>query len=1591
MKKKIIISFVLICVIVALIAVFMYNQKQQSIDTKFVNYPTFTVTATSEHNNLVDIDTSFNLKASEETTLELVQSCFSITPKVEYEISEISKDYYALTLKEELESDKIYNIEYKTNEAPYKWSFQTKKKFNVANFYPSDKEYVLPSTVIEMDFTYIPNDNVEEFFSISPNVEGKFSFDERRIRFTPNEKLDLATTYEVTILDGYGNKENDEKTKEQSFRFSTTISERYGTMSNLRKIDFTATKYAFGENQDVYISHYNYYANDINDYKIAVYQYKNSVDFVEDLMAKKAYGNYPELKPVELSKLDKITEYELKITDTIEYEYSWKRAIPINADLSEGYYIVVITINEIDYYMPLQINNTIAVTQYFDDRLIVWVHDLKTQKPFANAKIKIDDIDMGVTNKDGYCVLTGIELPEDKDLLVQIYAENRTTIYDIITSHNYWASATSEYDNTYIKFDRDTFKAGETLNVWGFVKDRRDIETKECILTVKSSSDGAVFEEKTVALDEFGTFKAAFDLTNYTSGSYYLSVYANGNQTTEKWFEIRDYETHSYDVSMSLDKKNVRAGEKITCSLNVKLFDGTPLENIRYNAKIEIDDEVITKEIVTDANGDANFEIDTSVYYAYNNSVYGYVRLTPIGIEDQDYIGEPFAIYPHEENFETNGKYINKENMYEFDIETYDYDFSDMSDVKKGALINRTGRVMLTKYRNEKVVTSTYFDENTKTMKENYKIVKHLEGFDYVEYTTVDGKATVRYPSPYATRDEGIVEYTASFYSEKDGQDILDRWTYVSEEFAVDENKANILMNNYYLDSDAKPYECKVGQEINLKVVNVSADKTAENVYVLYVIKSAKGTEIIYTNKAEYKLKFEKEFGADITIEGFVFDGTTIRALGDYYYDTQYIFSLADEELDMKVEIDFDKEQYKPGDTAKLKIVTKVDDKPVKAAVNLSAVNKEYLAANPQYNGDIIYALHNYYNFYIKAESYTHTIISDSNEGGGGGGGDGTRIDFATTAFFDTVYTDENGVAEYEVKLPDNITTWNLNVQATTKEYRATSIDEDIVVTLPFFATAVMNEKYLAGETPSVSVRSNGTEVKTGDKVTYDVTITDESNKVTKFTKEAEVGKYLNVSLGKLEEGEYTLLIKANCNGMTDAFERKIEAVNTFQETTNTTLYNLTKDGNVSVEKGSGTLYLYNADIEKIFEDLINLSILPRVRNDQKVMSYMTDNIFRKLQNIDAPVDKPYINTYNGIELIEDFSNKDSLLTAKIVSTGFFENSDEYYIKQLKEYFEKIIKNSEVDLREKLYAYWGLAGLKEPVLSDLITFESQFTVEDRYEKSIIALAYADIGDYTNANRIFDELILTVNDDSDETYEYITMLALKLNRQEREQLYKQYLSLNRETEYSNFVRLFRIQNEVQNNVEDAYVILEVNGEEKKIDIKGIGIKIFAFTYKDKVVVKEMSDNLLSRFKRTEKITSENAPQINTLSKTYTVNGVKTNAFEVGDIVNVTIRLDYNELAKENIPYLYTVEDVMPNCFKYSYQEDYEYKHLKVNSPYKKDGQKLYFYVHKCNEGEQYISYSAIVTAKGEFVSDGVILKNTENKIIDYLKIDNTIVE
>lgn len=1563
-KKVLVIISIIVIAAISFFAIFTNMRNNSNDIKKAIKYPEFKVTASSESNDLIALNTSFNLEASEDTTKELVETSFSISPSVEYEIEEVRNNYYTLTLKEELSPNTIYNVEYKTDKAPYKWSFQTQKIFDVSNFYPAEKNetntnYVSTRTVIEIEFTYTPNDDIKNYFEITPKVEGKFEYDNRKIRFTPSNGLEYATTYTVKINSGFGNKENDEKLSEREYILRTVISD---DIKMNEDIEFIDTEYGYAENKPIYLK---LYTTSIDKYNVSIYQYENGKQFLEDLKLKKEFGNKAVLKKVDLTSLTKISEETIAKEELISS--SWNYILPIKSKLAVGYYMLVVKANNVEYYLPLQINNITALTGYVDNDLLVWVNDLANNVPLENAKIKIDGKEIGSTNADGYLCINDMDMESGKCFAEEIYIDGRETLYSVIYNEDN-KSTTDEYINVYTRLDRKTFKSGEEVHLWGFVKDRKGREFKDVILKVTPLWSDAVIEEKAVALDEFKTFETTFNVENYASGYYDVCVYVNGKCQVRDSFEIKDYDTNSYDVTVELDKSYVKGGENITCTVTAKLFDGSPLTNTKF--VYVLNNENVERNLILDENGTCKFEIETNYSYPYNRPFYGNVAVKAKGIEDQESTVKSFTVYPNNESFDVEYRYNSKDNTVLFDIDTFMYDFSDMNNVKNGTPTSRSGYIQIEKYRYEKEVISSYYDENTKTTKYNYKINRVYDGNDKLEYTTTNGKVTCIYASPYKDSSEGYLEYRIFMNSENDGKTISMQYqfgAYLDEIVKTSE----AFMGNYVINDD--DYEArdkyKVNDNIVLKLQKINGELTGTP-YILYLVKSSNGIDIITTTDVNYKLKFDKKYGANLVLKGYVFDGIAIREIGDYYYTLENEYSLSKEELKMDVDVKFDKTEYKPGDTVKIKVITKSDNKPVKASVNLSAVNKEYLAANAN-DTNILNSLYNNYYFNDNIMNLTHTVIAEAFNGGGGGGDGEIRSNFATTAFFETIYTDENGEAELELKLPDNVTTWDVSAQATIKDYKAVQINKDLKVTLPFFVTAIMNDKYLTGETPSINIRCNGNATTLNDIIKYTIKVTSPNGESKEINAESSVGKYANVSLGKLSNGTYEIIIKAESNGKTDAIKKSIEVVDTFQEAVISTNFELEANKKINVDKGVATLYFSNKDINSILDDLFYLVYMPKARNDQKVISYLADNVLRKLSNEKSLAKSEKFETSNGLSLLSS-SSPDVLLSAKLASTGYFKGDTD-----LARFLNKIALDEKLDIRERLYAYWGLAALKEPVLKDLKELEKSIDFENnKYEFLILALSYADIGEYESANRIYNMYDTSSLSYTGEMVEYLAMLSFKINSSNRLSVYEKYKALNRETEYSNFVKLFRIQNEIQNSVEDGNVILTVNGEEKEIKVNGVTVVPYSITFKDNVYVKSKTDNIDAKLRRTEVIIPDKKDIKGILNKTYEVKGSE----KTGDIVSVRISIDYSKLA--NGETVYVIEDVLPNSMKLTEGDKYLYDENIVKTPYKKDGQKLYFYVYVSENTKQYVEYEAIITSEGKYISDTVILKDMDDKVIDY---------
>jgi uncharacterized protein YfaS (alpha-2-macroglobulin family) len=94
--------------------------------------------------------------------------------------------------------------------------------------------------------------------------------------------------------------------------------------------------------------------------------------------------------------------------------------------------------------------------------------------------------------------------------------------------------------------------------------------------------------------------------------------------------------------------------------------------------------------------------------------------------------------------------------------------------------------------------------------------------------------------------------------------------------------------------------------------------------------------------------------------------------------------------------------------------------------------------------------------------------LAEGGKGGGGGGGDGSpevREELADTAYWraDAV-SDENGVIEFSVTLPDNLTTWTLTAKAVTADTRVGEAMNEIVATKELQVRPILPRFFTAGD-----------------------------------------------------------------------------------------------------------------------------------------------------------------------------------------------------------------------------------------------------------------------------------------------------------------------------------------------------------------------------------------------------------------------------------------------------------------------------------------------------------------------------------------------
>ncbi|MBA4180048.1 MAG: hypothetical protein C0506_05610 [Anaerolinea sp.] len=182
----------------------------------------------------------------------------------------------------------------------------------------------------------------------------------------------------------------------------------------------------------------------------------------------------------------------------------------------------------------------------------------------------------------------------------------------------------------------------------------------------------------------------------------------------------------------------------------------------------------------------------------------------------------------------------------------------------------------------------------------------------------------------------------------------------------------------------------------------------------------------------------------------------------------------------LKVDIRPDREQAKPGETVRYDIkVTDSSGKGVRAELSAAVIDKALLALEDERGPDGLKAFWFQRGLAVYTASSMAVSVNRSNDviaeppaGGKGGGGlddDRLRQDFRNTAYWAAqLVTKDDGTASVEVKMPDNLTTWRMQVRAVSGNTQVGEGTNELISTQPLLLRPALPRFLRVGDSAQV-------------------------------------------------------------------------------------------------------------------------------------------------------------------------------------------------------------------------------------------------------------------------------------------------------------------------------------------------------------------------------------------------------------------------------------------------------------------------------------------------------------------------------------------
>jgi uncharacterized protein YfaS (alpha-2-macroglobulin family) len=1303
-------------------------------------------------------------------------------------------------------------------------------------------------------------------------------------------------------------------------------------------------------------------------------------------------------------------------------------------------------------------------------KTLVWINDLAANRPMKD--VTMTPVEGKGEYKTDASGIASFVLPEetesskDTGLSMNYFRvsapDGRSAVLNCIAPYYnyYYGMDNSDLYWDYLQTDRNIYKPNDTIHLWGLLKNRySDEQIGEVTLEIGegyhwfmpyAEDDGGMrggyklhyfpmesqpMLKQTLKVEN-GIFKGEVDLPWLQPGGYQLTVKKGSTTIASTYLTVENYSKPAYKLDITKNKEAVFTGEEIRYNIRSSFFEGTAVPDLQvdYNVSSSVGDSGLSGSETTDKDGSltVNYTPKPSSDAQDENqaSMYVHASLPEIGEITEN---SNVRVFVNDINVRFESEIKDGKGKLQADVNTIVLDrLNDGTAKDPGDFLgdavpgkNITGKL----YKNTwtKIEDGDYYDFINKVTQKRYRYEPKKERVQDINITTDnEGKAVFVFNMPETIEGYYTAELSCRDNSGRNmkfevyiGNDLL-RWPDYYED------------SRYYLDGGKESYQ--LGDDVNLtfKKGNMALP---EGSYLF--IRTQNGIlDYSLSGTPEYSFAMEEAFAPNTYVNGIYFNGIT-------YVPSEPFNAVFDtNEKNLVIEAEIEKQPYRPGDEAIIKITAKdASGKPQRAAVNASLVDEAIFKLQEQYidtladlyrnvPSGVEYTYSSHVNSGRDNESTTRDTAASSSmamtEGGrttaeipmaadknmangelksvaeadlGGDGGAYIRAIFKDTAHFETITLDENGQGEFRFKLPDNVTSWRVTLSGATSDLYAGSNKTSLNVTLPFFINYTMNDTYLVGDTPVIGVNAYGNDLAEGESVIFEVSSTSDPTKIARA--EGKAFERVNIPLWPFAEGKDDLIIRASSsNGMTDSLKHPVSVVKTYHEMEDVKYYDL-KPGLVFESGAAGNTTLVFADQSRgqFLPELTSLLYSGGNRVDQKLPAQIASQLLAQyfecndMADMDTSFRLSDYQTMDGGIALLPYGSSDSNISA-LIGAMSLEGIDENRIKQY--LYTQLYDDTLPGLKGNML--YALAAMKEPVLLD-IDQAAKTENMDVMDAVFLALAYCELGEQSKAEQLYNDKIMIKaqnydpylridtgkdNEDITEATLMAAILASRLDKAEKSKLYGYAVYNSTPDILTNLQKLLYIREEIEKyeggSVKFTYSYL---GEKQTRELQnGESFRLEIPSAKvSEFTIESVEGNiaLASMFKRSVSQVYGTDDSIR-IDRTYGLRegSEKTNTFRPNDIVRVELTVEMGAKAMDGG---YEVTDYLPSGLK-PIENPWDYG-IKPDNKYicfrEMDGQKVTFYVYNDEKNKtKSFHYYARVINPGVYQADAPVIQGITSR-------------